>query len=581
MNLSAPCVPADPRAPRVPLVPLALRAGAWSRRSVRAACLALAILPAVFIGGEVAAWVRNIPHWDEFDTVLDLLVELESSPGASRVAELLLAPNNEHRMLLSRLLFATSYWVTGGINFAAIAVVGNLFLLAAVVTLVWSARGGPARLRLAAVLGAFAFQLQHHENFFWGGSSIDHFLVVLAAVAALRALEGGSGLALAGGVAAGTGATFTLAHGLLVWPLGVLLLAAQRRGRAVAIWSAAAGVNAALYFHGFALNPGHPRPAASDLPAVITQALTLLGASPALGHRGLAPVLGAVFLAALAALAWRGAGPRDRLALAVAAWAAGSLALVAWGRTLIMDPWAPLTSRYFILSALAWAMLLWVAWERLVGRRGEGPLVVAPVLIALLAFNVAASSVHEGVGRSFARIAERGAWNYHCDGTFSLSPPFLYPDPERADRLLRACADRGLYRLPPPAALTLAEPALVPVAESTEIADAAYFIESVRTVADSVVVRGWAFRRQHRLREGDIAVLFRSADRLLACEATPLHRPDVAREFKRTDATYSGFRVRVPRAALPAGRLQIGVGFDLDGEPEHMMTAHTVENPLE
>jgi hypothetical protein len=557
------------------------RFAAWTRRGLRAACLALALLPAAFIAGEVLAWVRNIPHWDEFDTVLDLLLALEASPGAGRVGELLLAPNNEHRMLVSRLLFALSYWVTGGVNFAALAVIGNLFIVGAVALLAWSARGQAARWRLATVLGALVFQLQHHENFFWGGSSIDHFLVVLAAVAAFRALDRGGRLALAGGIAAGAAATFSLAHGLLVWPLGAALLAAQRRGRALAIWSAAAAAGAVLYFQGFAFNPGHRLPALADLPAVVAQALTLLGAVPALGHRGLAPFLGAALLVTLALLARRGPAPRERLALVVAAWAAGALALVAWGRTLIMDPWAPLTSRYFILSALAWALVLWVGWERLVRRHGAGSLVVAPVLAALLAFNVAASAAHDGVGRSFARTAERGAWNYHRDGTFALSPPILYPDPARADGLVRACADRGLYRLPRAATLTLAEPTLVSLADSTEIADAAYYIESIRSVADSVVIHGWAFRRQHRLREGDIAVLFRSSAGLLACEATPLHRPDVAREFRRPDATYSGFRVRVPRASLPADRLQIGVGFDLDGDPEHMMTAHTVENLLQ
>ncbi len=564
--------------------PPARRVAGWGGlrlRPLRAACLALALLPAIFIGGEIATWVRNIPHWDEFDTVLDLLLALEASPGAGRVSELLLAPNNEHRMLLSRLLFAASYWITGGVNFAAIAVIGNLFLLGVVVLLVGSARGTPARLRLAAILGAMVFQLQHHENFFWGGSSIDHFLVVLAVVGALRAVDGGGRLALAIGAAAGTGATFSLAHGLLVWPLGVALLAVQRRGRALAVWSAVAVANAALYFHGFAFNPGHRLPGLADLSAVLVQTLTLLGASPALGHRGLAPFLGMALLVALAALAWRGVGRRERVAFAVAAWAVGALALIAWGRTLIMDSWAPLTSRYFILSALAWAMVLWLGGERAVRRWGPRSLVIAPALAALLAFNLAANHVHDGVGRSFARTAERAVWNYHRDGTLTLSPSLLYPDPVRADELLRACADRGLYRLPAAADLTLAEPTPVPVDASTEIADAAYFIESVEATTDAVIVQGWAFRRGRRLREGDLAVVFRSSDRLLACAATPLHRPDVAREFKRTDATYSGFRVRVPRAALPAGPLQIGVGFDLDGKPEHMMTAHTVVNHRE
>jgi hypothetical protein len=557
------------------------RFAAWTRRGLRAACLALALLPAAFIAGEVLAWVRNIPHWDEFDTVLDLLLALEASPGAGRVGELLLAPNNEHRMLVSRLLFALSYWVTGGVNFAALAVIGNLFIVGAVALLAWSARGQAARWRLATVLGALVFQLQHHENFFWGGSSIDHFLVVLAAVAAFRALDRGGRLALAGGIAAGAAATFSLAHGLLVWPLGAALLAAQRRGRALAIWSAAAAAGAVLYFQGFAFNPGTPPPrprrsarrGRAGSHAARRRTRTRPPRPRPLPRRRPARHPGAA----------RPARPRPPRAARSRRRRVGRRR----PRPRRLGPHAdhgPLGAAHLALlhlSALAWALVLWVGWERLVRRHGAGSLVVAPVLAALLAFNVAASAAHDGVGRSFARTAERGAWNYHRDGTFALSPPILYPDPARADGLVRACADRGLYRLPRAATLTLAEPTLVSLADSTEIADAAYYIESIRSVADSVVIHGWAFRRQHRLREGDIAVLFRSSAGLLACEATPLHRPDVAREFRRPDATYSGFRVRVPRASLPADRLQIGVGFDLDGDPEHMMTAHTVENLLQ
>ena len=542
--------------------------------------LLLAACPVLFIAMQVAMWTRNIPNWDEFDTAIDLLIALDLRPSLPEIGDRLFALQNEHRTAVSRLIFAVSYWISGGIDFVALAVLGNLFLAGVFWLLLARVDAGPARLRLAAIFSLAVFQLQHHESLYWAGSSIDHFLVVLASIAALAALTSRSGWSLPAACLLGFVATFSLAHGLLVWPLGVMLLWMQKRPRAIPPWAAAAAGSIALFASGFSVNPGHPIPGYADLPRVIVYWLTLVGSSPALDHVELAPWLGGVVVLAMVALAVRGFRSGERLPLTAAAWCLGAMALIAGGRALLATEWAPITSRYVILSSISCALVLWIFVERLLARQARaGQWCLGGVLVLLVAFNLAANQAHEDAGRVFAQHGEKAVEAFHRHGTFASGETQLYPDPERADLLIRLAQERGIYRLPRLEALELADPEPVVLTESEEIGDGCYFIEEVKEDATELRVRGWAFRPDHTTRAGDISVVFRNEETAIAFEATPQVRPDVAAAFERADATHSGFELRLPRHQLPPGVFGIGVCFDLDDAPEYMMTANTIVIP--
>lgn len=554
-------------------------AAPWASVALRICiyCL-LVILPLGFVAIEVARWVRDIPNWDEFDTVLDFLIALDIGAGPGDVMQRLFAVNNEHRMLASRLMFAGSFWIFGSVDFAALAIVGNLFLIGMLVAVVEGARETAPRWRLAAIFALVVFQLQHHESLFWGGSSIDHFFVVMAALAAFGALGWQWRWALP--IACGWGfiATFSLAHGLLVWPIGFALLWLQNRRRDAAMWAAATGVTLLLYFVNFHVNPGHTTPTLAQFPKLIVFWLRVMGSSAALDDVTIAPWLGGVLVGTTIFVFRRGCAERERLACAGIVWCLGATAMIAWGRALISIEWAPITSRYVILSSVAWALLAWVIVERGLARRGGRAWWLPLVFVGLVAFNLAADRVNLGAGREFARRLENAANWHHRHGTFANTATPIYPDPARADAVLAEAQGRGIYRLPPPEKLTLPLVSRLTLKQPQEIGDAFFFIDEVSQRDGEVKVRGWAFRPDHTTRFGGVSVVFRSAAGLFAFEPMPQLRPDVAAVYERADATYSGFELRLPQTELPAGEFHIGVCFGTlgDDSPEFMMTAMTV-----
>lgn len=534
-------------------------------------------IPLCFVALQVALWVRNFPNWDEFDSVLDLLITLDAGASGSEVLKRLFAVTNEHRTFASRLIFAASYWVTGGINFAALAVLGNLFLVATFAIVLAHVRDVGARWRLAAIFALVVFQLQHHESFFWAGASIDHFFVVLMALAAFATVGISGRLPLALGCAAAFFATFSLAHGLLVWPIGGALLAAQRRWRAAAVWAGVTALSVGLYFAGFQFNSGHPFPAAADLPRVIVFWLTLIGSSPAMDNLTIAPWYGALLVLSATFLVCHARQPRENFALAAIVWCVAAMALIAWGRTLLASEFGLVTSRYVILSSIAWALLIWLVAERALVRRPARPWWLVVVLVMLADFNVRANDAHRAAGRVHAQNMEQAALYFHRHGTFTAAPVPPYPDPARADALLRAAEERNLFELPPPESLVLAEVAPVLLEDPREIDDAVYCVDDFAVTATSIHVRGWAFRPNEPTRLGQHRVVFRTGDTVIAFQPFAQLRPDVAEAYERPDAIYAGFDLRVPREKLPLrGRLTVGICFEDRDGAEFMMTANTL-----
>ena len=249
--------------------------------------LLLAAAPVAFIASQVLLTSRNVPFWDDYDSVLGFLLHLDSGATWGDFFQRLFRFDSGHRTVTSRLLFVGSYWLTGGVNFHFINAVGNLTLVGLCALLIARTAGTAERVRMGVVLALGLFHLQHYEPFLWGGASIDHFQILLLAGGSLAALTMQSRNAVAAATLLAVLATFTLAHGCVVWPVGAFVLAHQRRWRVLGFWGGFAAAALAVFLHGFTLNPAHVSGdfSAAGLARLMQFWLALLGGPLALGDR--------------------------------------------------------------------------------------------------------------------------------------------------------------------------------------------------------------------------------------------------------------------------------------------------------
>lgn len=204
-----------------------------------AAALAAVVLPLLILVAIVVFGV-NIPYWDEWDYAHRIYL---ADRGLLTFADLW-APHGEHRIFLGRVI-AVGLARLGGWDVVREQCF-SLAVLVATQLVVWRIVRRTVAPAYAAVTLLFAslalYDVSQVENLAWGEQTL-FFLPNLCAVVAIDALTGEAvtraRFALAIGAAVAGSLTFS--SGLIVWPVGLVCIAAGAgRVRLGAVWVLAA-----------------------------------------------------------------------------------------------------------------------------------------------------------------------------------------------------------------------------------------------------------------------------------------------------------------------------------------------------
>lgn len=531
--------------------------------------LALILAPVVYTIGRGLMASRNVAYMDDIDGTLMLLIRLHEGSSLSDLARWLFEISNEHRMVTSRLLATLSYWLTGTVNFNIIGAIGNLFICGLSVVLIRAAGSAERRWAMALILAGFLFQLEHFENFFWAGSSIDHFQVPLLAGGALVLLAQGSRLAALGAGILAVLATFTLAHGLVVWPVGALMLTVDRRWRQLIGWLVFGAVTGGVYFSTFEFNPAHHVDAFSlaGVVRIVRFWLELLGAPLALGEKGVARIFGAALLALLGWQAWSVGFRRERIALPLALWAIASLGLVAVGRANLAD--GVMSSRYYVLGALAWAMAIFTLHQRWndAARPHRGLVWLIP---GLAIFNLAANLKFSGEAGRWIADRDQAVTDFVRHGRDGTGPAKLHPHPDHATRVIRQAEELDVFEMPGESVESTLPATLPGAGFSTNI-------DRLAVDEHMVTIDGWAAIAGRVARPGDVRLVLISPNEKRVHTTTTVPRPDLIATFPGEKWGQAGFHFALRRWLLPSESYQVGFLIPTARGAELVMTEQRLE----
>ena len=526
--------------------------------AIPALLVLVAGLPVIYIFGHIFAASRNIAFWDEFDSVLGLVLRFDHGLGWSEYVRQLLALENEHRTVTSRIIITALYGASGTVNFNVISAIGNLCFLGLCAILIASADSLARRIRLGVVLAFGLFQLELYEPFLWSGASIDHFQVLLFAGAAIFALTrpGRTAIVAAGMLA--MLATFTLAHGCIVWPLGAVMLWRARRRRALAGWCLLAAMVLGVFFHGFEIHSAHRFGdfSAGSLFRLGQFWLALLGGPLTFGSREFAPLFGLALVSVLTWLLLQRTWTREPVVMPLALFAVCALALVAVGRFTIAGP--RIESRYLVLGSLAWSLVAFMLLERWTNaaRPFRQLCYYLPVLVA---FNVAANVHAAPFAETFLISRDYAAVRFKQFGEEGHAGGFrLHPGAETAKQVLAETARRGIYRLP-----RFCDLRAVPDAQPNSAM--VTYVTDLTATRRTVGFEGWAMIPERLSKRGQIHVVLRSNKSYLVFSTLSIPRPDVAKAFGQPLWRECGYNFVAARARLPAEDFQIGLLID-DGD---------------
>ncbi len=199
----------------------------------------------------------NIPKWDDH-ALKAFLLEYLQAPDFSGKIQALFSQHNEHRIALTRFIALLDYEVFGALNFKRLMFYGNVILLGMIV-LWWVLLKNNRKPFYALIPVPFIWlTLSHYENMYWGMASVQNFgVVVLSAWALYCCVSRRRGPFIASLLLAAL-ACLTSGNGLLVLPIGAILLLLAPRWRRLMIWLAVSGGYLLVYFFDFQRSSASP-----------------------------------------------------------------------------------------------------------------------------------------------------------------------------------------------------------------------------------------------------------------------------------------------------------------------------------
>ncbi|WAC12007.1 hypothetical protein [Dyadobacter pollutisoli] len=189
----------------------------------------------------------NLPWYDDFDPFPDFLHKWITDASLSDRLKLLFQPNNEHRMIVGKLVTLIYYWITGHLNFTFLHIAGACFTLGTLAIFWQSFKKSKLSWWYFLPVPFLLFQLQYHLVFLWAICSLQHQPVVFFVCLSMFLLSKNR---FGWAVLAAVCATYAMSNGIFVWPAGVVVLLLSFRYKHLAVWCVAGALAVGFYFYG-------------------------------------------------------------------------------------------------------------------------------------------------------------------------------------------------------------------------------------------------------------------------------------------------------------------------------------------
>ncbi len=233
-----------------------------------------AIPPVILYFAILSRGALNIPNLDDYDTILDFLNKLAGAESFSaKFSWLLASQNSEFKLIFLHFASLLQCKLSGHVDFALLSILGNLFplLLAYLAWRMLLTESKETSLRIGLFLPVpwLIFQIQYWDDLDWATPGFQHLAGLVFSLAAIFFLTRKGKAAFCVALAALAMGVASDGDGLVVIPIGLLILAVGRRFAGIFSWSAVSAGCMAVYKYGYHAIPS-PTGAHRSLVSVVT-----------------------------------------------------------------------------------------------------------------------------------------------------------------------------------------------------------------------------------------------------------------------------------------------------------------------
>jgi hypothetical protein len=363
-------------------------------------------LPTVFFLTFLVRKALDIPFLDDYDALLDCLNHLATlTTVSSKAWYLLTLQHNEYKLIFGEGVAWLQLSIWGHVDFRILSAVGNgfIFLLA---VLLWkmflpTERDWTTRLALFIPASWLLFQLEYYGTLNWAMAGLQNLPVLVFSLGAIYFLVRAERWAFCGALVLVVLAVSASGNGMVVLPIGLLILAWPLRFERIVAWLLISGCCVAAYAYRYnpmlSQNSEHRSVFATLIRLSPAYVLSFIGGAAGLPHFiGFSLLLGILLCGLFLYMARRGYLRKNR----AASYCVLFLLLTSIGVAGIRSDFGvaqSISSRYTIYSVL-FLIFAWFAIVEEFVRYGRRPLLRNRIYLCALLFAVLFSLLADGVG---------------------------------------------------------------------------------------------------------------------------------------------------------------------------------------
>lgn len=232
----------------------------------------------------------DLPIFDDYANVLEFCGKFVSLHGVfSRLWLTLTFQHNEYKLIFENAVVATEYVLSGHVHFLSLVALGNAFALLIFLTVCCMFRGAQdelaTRFLFLVPVAYLVFQLQYASALDWASSSLQHLAVIFFSLLSIHLLSKPLRGFFACACIALVLAIAASANGFFVVPIGILMLAQQKRWGRMPAWLGSAAIMLLLYLWHYNYRSSQTNPHGSVAVSIVhlnaIYALSFIGASAA------------------------------------------------------------------------------------------------------------------------------------------------------------------------------------------------------------------------------------------------------------------------------------------------------------
>lgn len=513
--------------------------------------ITLTALPFIVFGYYVLKFSVNIPMHDDYNRILGFINSFITSEGWKEKARLLLLQQQgENRSVFLKAQFLVQYWLFGEVNFQVLLFLGNFAYLSVVAILIYQChKMGFSKSQLLPIpylmLGLVSsdnITFVSGQVYIWGLLFSLLFFITLTSRRVLwsNALY--------------TISIYTMAGGLILYPLGIMFLLMKKWWRDLKWFLVLSTPFTLLYFYKYE-RPGHiPRmeDAFIHFHQTIQAFFAFIG--NAMFSYDVALITGIIAVLTLITIVTVTFDNADFLFLS-SVWILIMSILVALGRSSIELGIGQLPPRYAIYSLFAFSLIfIWITNQaRLAGEHVKK----VSLILSIIAVSYFSTTILiDWETQTFARVRDYKITGLALFALKNRPDLLVYPKPNQVKNVLIEARDLGVFDY-----REVGLKVKQPIHPSTQapISNTNQFSGQIEEKFD-YLIRGWALIPNLPSADSKIYILLKNGNEYIKLETIRSLRPDVATSLgKPVYYQYSGYEMFLGAYAIPQGSYTLGI----------------------